>query len=163
MGGAAEFEAHVSVPVKGTKLHTWQMSQMSGCAGLGYKIEKGTELNDGGTWSDRKARLKSCIAQKNHGMHNIKWDEQYIEFEAHVGVPAVGTTLYNWKKHQMSNGSAGLDAKIEKESEANEGGNVWSDRKVRLESCIAQKIISCTTTRGRSSAQFSKLMWICLR
>ena len=117
MGGAAEFEAHVSVPVKGTKLHTWQMSQMSGCAGLGYKIEKGTELNDGGTWSDRKARLKSCITKKR----NNKWEEQYTVFEAHVSMPVVGTTLFNWKMTQLSKGPFSVDAKIEKEKESKQG------------------------------------------
>jgi hypothetical protein len=34
-------------------------------------------------------------------------------------------------KHQLSSGPAGLDAKIKKEIEANEGG-IWRERKARL-------------------------------
>ncbi len=54
-------------------------------------------------------------------------------------MPAVGTTLFYWKANQLRNGPAGLDARIEKEIAANEGGTVWSDRKAMLERCIAQK------------------------
>ncbi len=41
---------------------------------------------------------------------------------------------------QLSSWPSGLDAKIEKEIESNEGSTVYSDRKVRLFYCIARKI-----------------------
>ncbi len=40
---------------------------------------------------------------------------------------------------QWSSEPAGLDAKVKKEIEANEGGTVWRERKVRLLDCVAQK------------------------
>ncbi len=43
-------------------------------------------------WSDRKARLESCIAQKR----NDKWDEDYTVFKAIVGMPKRGTVSENW-------------------------------------------------------------------
>jgi hypothetical protein len=33
-----------------------------------------------------------------------KWEEQFIDFEAHGGMPALGARLYNWKKSQLSYG-----------------------------------------------------------
>jgi hypothetical protein len=52
------------------------------------------------------------------------WEETFTDFEAYVKMPAVGSKLYNWKLHQLISGSFGLDAKIWKEIEANEGGTV---------------------------------------
>ena len=53
--------------------------------------------------------------------------EKYTDFEAHVGMPASDSVLYYWKMTQISNGHAILVAKIEKESESNEGGTMWRD------------------------------------
>ena len=54
--------------------------------------------------------------------------EKYTDFEAHVGMPASDSVLYYWKMTQISNGHAILVAKIEKESESNEGGTMWRDK-----------------------------------
>ena len=87
--------------------------------------------------------------------------EKYTDFEAHVGMPASDSVLYYWKMTQISNGHAILVAKIEKESESNEGGTMWRDKQ---DSRIAfrKRIVSLATTRGRSSSQSSKHMLVCL-
>ena len=87
-------------------------------------------------WSDRKVRLESWIVQKNRAMHSDKWEEQYTTFNAHDGMPPRGTKLFNCQMTQSSNGRAGLNAGIEKETAANEGGHVWSNRRARLVVCI---------------------------
>ena len=46
---------------------------------------------------------------------------------------------HNWQNNQLGKGPSGSDAKIVKETEENEGGTVWSDRKDMLKRCIAQK------------------------
>lgn len=55
----------------------------------------------------------------------------------------------------------GLDAKIEKESESNEGGTMWRDKQ---DSRIAfrKRIVSWAATSGRSSSQGSKHKLVCL-
>jgi hypothetical protein len=45
-------------------------------------------------WSDKKARLVD-IASKGSATHDVKWEEQYAELEAHAGMPVVGTKLPN--------------------------------------------------------------------
>jgi hypothetical protein len=60
------------------------------------------------------------------------WEENYADFVACDSMPAKGTPEYNWTKHHLSGGSFGLDGKIKKEIEANEGGTMWRDRKARL-------------------------------
>ncbi len=40
----------------------------------------------------------------------------------------------------LISGPAGLNAKIKKEIEANEGGTMWRDRKARFLDCVLQKI-----------------------
>jgi hypothetical protein len=47
-------------------------------------------------------------------------------------------TWYNWQMNQLSSRPYGLDAKIKHEIKSNEGGSMWSVRKVRLENQIAQ-------------------------
>jgi hypothetical protein len=47
--------------------------------------------------------------------------------------------INNWQHNQLSNGAAGLNAKIRKELAENEDGTVWSERKVKLANCVAQK------------------------
>ncbi len=64
-------------------------------------------------------------------------DQQNTEFEEHVGVPKIGTKSYNWQNNQMNSKKAdGLDAKTAKEIEENEGGTVWSDRKIDLRDAL---------------------------
>ena len=41
--------------------------------------------------------------------------------------------------HQLSNGSKGLDAKIQNEIAENEEGTVWSEPRARLFYCVVQK------------------------
>jgi hypothetical protein len=54
-------------------------------------------------------------------------------------MPIEGMKEYTWKQTQLSSGPAGLDARIKKEIEVNEGGPMWKDRKARLLNCFAQK------------------------
>jgi hypothetical protein len=68
------------------------------------------------------------------------WEENHADFEACDGMPAKGTKEFNWRQTQLSIRPAGLDTKIKKEIEANEGGTVWRDRKVRLPNYIATKM-----------------------
>ena len=56
----------------------------------------------------------------------IKWDQQYAEFEEHVKMPKRNTTLDNWKNNQLSIGCDSLDAKIANEIEEKERGTIWS-------------------------------------
>jgi hypothetical protein len=53
----------------------------------------------------------------------------------------------------LSSGLAGLDAKIKKEIEANEGGSMWRDRKVRHLDCITPKKEVWPETCGTRSTQ----------
>jgi hypothetical protein len=78
---------------------------------------------------------KGC-GKKSSSDSSDKWEEH---FAAHLGMPAKGSVLYHWKQRQLSSGPFGLVSKIEKENESNEGGAVWSVRKVRLDNCFAQK------------------------
>jgi hypothetical protein len=52
------------------------------------------------------------------------WEENYTDFKECEGMPVKGTKEYNWMKHQLSSGSFGLDGKIKKEIQANEGGTI---------------------------------------
>jgi hypothetical protein len=54
-------------------------------------------------------------------------------------MPATGAKLHNWQMNQMSKGRRGLDYKIQKETELDKGGTVWSVRKVRLADRIMSK------------------------
>jgi hypothetical protein len=48
------------------------------------------------------------------------WEVQFAEFDDYDGMPERETTLYNWQRNQLT----GLDGKIKKEIETNEGGTV---------------------------------------
>ena len=61
-------------------------------------------------------------------MRNFVWEQKYAKFEEHVGMPKITSTLNLWKQTQLAIGPAGLDARIAKEIEENEGFAVWSDR-----------------------------------
>ena len=69
-------------------------------------------------------------------------------------MPARDSASYNWKTTQISNGHAILVAKIEKESESNERGTMWRDRKARLEKCISQK--NSVMSNDKKEEQFAK-------
>jgi hypothetical protein len=62
----AEFKRCVEMPAKGSKLLFWKKNQLSkGNKGLDAVIQKEITDNEGSTvWTDRKARLLRCIAQK---------------------------------------------------------------------------------------------------
>ncbi len=109
---------------------------------MGAKIKKKIKANEGGTmWRDRIARLLDCITKTKRVMPSRDvWEENYADFEACEGMPARGTKEYNQRLTQLSSGPAGLNAKIKKEIEVNEGGTVWRDRKARLAGCIATKV-----------------------
>lgn len=125
------------MPAVDTTLFIWKNTQLSsGPFGLDNNIQKETELNEGGTvWSDRKMILKCCIAKSAtiSGRSSTQCSKHY------AGIPAVGATLLNWKMTQLSKGPLGLDAKVEKENESNEGDTMWSDMKVRHIDCIVSK------------------------
>ena len=137
----AELERCVVMPAVGTKLYTWQLYQLgNGDASLNTKILKELAENEEGTvWSDRRTRLVNCVAQKIRAKIDNKWESKYAEFERCVGMPAVGIKLYTWQSNQMSTGAGSLNAKIQKELEENEGSTMWSDRRARLDNCVAQK------------------------
>ena len=56
--------------------YTWQHNQLgTGSGGLEIKIQKEIAENEEGTmWSDRKARLVDCVAQKRNGNQEKKID-----------------------------------------------------------------------------------------
>jgi len=68
----------------------------------------------------------------------IAWERKFDAFKRCVGMPEKGTPLYNWQSIQLSNECC-LNAKIRKEIEENEGSTVWSERRVKLANCVAQK------------------------
>jgi hypothetical protein len=56
------------MPVKGTKLYTWQLEQLStGAASLNAKIRKELAENKGSIWSERRVKLSNCVEQKRDG------------------------------------------------------------------------------------------------
>ena len=61
-------DAYDGMPAIGTMLHNWKNAQLQkGVGGLDKKIQKVIAENEEGTvWSDWKARLIDCIAQKKH-------------------------------------------------------------------------------------------------
>ena len=87
--------------------------------------EKGYE-NRIGTLS---AEARMAVRKKGDKM-SIKWEKK---------MPEIGTPLYNWQENQLGNRPPSLNAKIWKEIEENEGSTVWSERRVKLANCIAQK------------------------
>ncbi len=105
-----------------------------------------------------------CIAQTERVMPSRDlWEKNSADFEACDGIPVKRTKEYTWKQTQFSSGPAGLDAKIKKEIEANEGDIVWKDTKARLLDCIEQKKELCPAeTCGRRIAQTSKHETVCL-
>jgi hypothetical protein len=69
--------------------------------------------------------------------------------------------LNNWQKTPLSIVGDGLNYNIEKENEANEG-DVWSDRKVRLENKLNKRILLSAAISVGSSSQSLKHMSGCL-
>ena len=66
------------------------------------------------------------------------WERKFDEFKRCMGMPERGTLLHAWQHNQLSNGSKGLNAKIQKEIEENEESTVWSERRVKLSDCVEQ-------------------------
>jgi hypothetical protein len=66
-------------------------------------------------------------------------EKKYTEFESYDGMPERGTPLYTWQKNQLGNTTGSLNAKIWEEIEENKGSTIWSERRVKLASCVAQK------------------------
>ena len=70
----------------------------------------------------------------------IVWEEKYAEFKRCVGMPEIGTSLYNWQSQQLGNTHAScLNAKIRKEHAENRGSTIWSEWRVKLLDCVEQK------------------------
>ena len=69
----------------------------------------------------------------------IVWKEKYNDFKRCVEMPERGTPLHTWQQNQLSSGSKGLNSKIRKENEENEG-STWSKWREKLCDCIEQKI-----------------------
>ncbi len=57
-------------------------------------------------------------------MQSVKWDQQYAKFKEDVGMPKKGSRMYSWKDTQLAIRPGGLNARIVKEIEDNEGGMV---------------------------------------
>ncbi len=129
------------MPERGTPLHTWQSHQLSNThvSCLKAKIQKEIEENEGSTWSEWRVKLSDCVDQKNRAKIGNTWEEKYDEFESYDGLPKKGTLLYTWQQNQSNNGAGSLNAKIRKEKAKNEEGTVWSERRVQLANCVAQK------------------------
>ena len=78
-------------------------------------------------------------ARKKGDIMGITWERKYTEFESYEGMPERGTPLYNWQRNQLGNRPTSLNAKIRKEKAENEDGTVWSEHRVKLANCFAQK------------------------
>jgi hypothetical protein len=93
-------------------------------------------------------------------MQSVKWDQQYAKFKEHAGMPKKGSPLYSWKDTQLAIRPGGLNARIVKEIENNEGGTVWSDMRDTTKRCVAIKICHTQSVApGISSMQSSKNKW----
>ena len=104
------------------------------------KIRKELAENKGSTiWSERRVKLCDCVAQKICAKIDNKWESEYTEFKSYDGMPAVGNKLHNWQNNELSKGAASFNAKIRKELAENKGSTVWSERRVKLFHCVAQK------------------------
>jgi hypothetical protein len=118
------------------------MHQLSNTHGscLNAKIREEIEENKGSTiWRERRVKLSDCVEQKNRVKIGNAWEKKYAEFESYDGMPKKGTPLHTWQKNQLSNGAGGLNAKIRKELEEDEGSTIWSERRVKLANCVEQK------------------------
>jgi hypothetical protein len=136
----AEFESYDGMPERGTPLHNWQRNQLSNThAGTNAKIQKEIEENEGSEWSERRVKLSDCVEQKNCAKISNAWEKKYAEFKRCVEMPEKGTPLYTWQQNQLSNGDGSLNAKIRKEKTENEEGTIWSEWRVKLANCVAQK------------------------
>jgi hypothetical protein len=136
-----EFKRCVEMPERGTPLHFWQRNQLSnGRASLNTRIRKEEAENEGSTvWSERRVELSDCVEQKNSAKMGNAWERKYVEFESYDGMPEIGTRLHTWQKNQLSNGHASLNTRIRKEEAENKGSTIWSERRVKLANCVAQK------------------------
>jgi len=79
-------------------------------------------------------------------------------------MPALNSKLHTWQHNQLGNGHGSLNAKIQKELAENEGRTVWSDRRERLDNCVAQKKHDTLGNKWESKCTLSsKNAWGCLR
>ena len=107
---------------------------------MNVKIWKEIEEKEGSdVWSDRRVKLTDCVEQKNRTKRDNAWERKYTEFESYNGMPKKGTLLHTWQKHQLGNGTGGLNASIRKELAENKGSTIWSEQKVELFNCVEQK------------------------
>ena len=138
----AVFESYDGMPEIGTPLYNWQSQQLGNThpSCLNAKIREEIKENEGSTvWSERRVKLSDCIVQKNRAKIGNAWEKKYTEFKSYDGMPERGTPLYTWQKNQLGNTTGSLNAKIWEEIEENKGSTIWSERRVKLASCVEQK------------------------
>ncbi len=96
------------------------------------RIKNEIAANDGSTvWSKRITKLLACIAKKE----NKKWEVKHAEFEDYDVMPKRGSAIYKWQRNQLDR----YEARIKKGIAANEDSTVWSNRRTKLDDCIAKK------------------------
>jgi hypothetical protein len=120
-----EFKRCLEMPERGTPLYNWQAYQLRNtqvdC--LNAKIRKEIEENEGNTvWSKWRVKHSDCVEQMNRAKIGNTWERKFVEFKRCVEMPERGTP-----------------AKIRKEIEENKGSTEWSERRVKLSNCVAQK------------------------
>ena len=67
-----------------------------------------------------------------------KWDNSFAGYKSHFGMPAYGTTLYNWQHNQFSKGRLGLDARIKN----------YRNEKNKCEKCM-RRLLECYERKAR--------------
>jgi Zn ribbon nucleic-acid-binding protein len=138
-----EFVSYNGMPEIGTPLYNWKYQQLSNthASCLNAKIQKELAENEGRTiWRERRVKLSDCVEQKNRAKMGIGWEKKFVEFVSYNGMPEIGTPLYNWQSHQLSNTHAScLNAKIREELAENGGRTIWRERRVKLSDCVEQK------------------------
>ena len=71
------------------------------------KIRKEIEEDEGSNvWSERRVKLCDCVEQLNRAKIGNAWERKFVEFKRCVGMPEIGTPLYNWQQNQLSNGAS---------------------------------------------------------
>jgi len=63
------------------------------------------------------------------------WEVKHAEFEDYDVMPKRGSAIYKWQRNQLDR----YEARIKKGIAANEDSTVWSDRRTKLDDCIAKK------------------------
>ena len=81
------------------------------------------------------AKERTAAIAKGLESKSNTWEEKYAVFDQYDGMPGCKSVLYTWQKDQLK----GFVGRIKKEIETNGESTVWSDRREKLEACIARK------------------------